>query len=112
MSSNFSHNDNLRDTCANIAQRSYQALEFAAQQQYALDIRWAILCHGAEHLTRPKNIAAKVLPSVQRGESKVLALCQRLKAPNDATRLAPLCGLYRLLYSGKIGKTRCFTLAF
>ena len=42
----------------------------------------------------PKNIAAKVLPSVQRGESKVLALCQRLKAPNDATRLATLCGLY------------------
>lgn len=88
LSLRFHQADNLRDTRENIGKRTLNALSYAANQNYATIVRWAITCHATEQLARPKNIIAKRISLPTQQQSAVRELCKRMRAPNDFSRLA------------------------
>ncbi len=82
--------DNLKDAEPVIGKRIENALEHAAKRNLSIRIRWAIICHALENNLRPKNLVAKVIINPQRETSNTVLLNQRLKVPNDFTRVSEL----------------------
>ncbi|MBE9608030.1 multifunctional CCA addition/repair protein [Chitinilyticum piscinae] len=66
-------------------------LDYCAQQQYPLAVRWAALCHDLGKAATPPDILPRHIGHEARGVPLVEALCERLRVPVDCRELAVLC---------------------
>lgn len=90
----FHNNDNMLDVSSSIGIRTLTALEYAAKQHYAGEIRWAIVLHAIDSNSRPKNIIAKVISKKSGNDNAIKMISERLKVPNDYSELASLVAYY------------------
>lgn len=90
----FHNSDNMLDVSSSIGKRTLLALEYAAQQNYSGEVRWAIVLHAIDSNGRPKNIMAKVLRTKSNNDNSVKTISKRLRVPNDYGDLAGLVAYY------------------
>lgn len=104
LDSRFLQHDNMLDVSSAIGQRTLNALRYAADRQLPVVTRWAIVTHGLDSFTQPKNVPTKVVRETgtsHRGDKNkkdsnqlINTLCERMKVPNEFRSLAILGANY------------------
>ena len=82
--------DNMRAVEPGIGARTQAALAWAARNNLAGEIRWAICCHALGNAAQPLNIGSVQINLDAPATRSVQELCARLHAPNNHARLAEL----------------------
>jgi tRNA nucleotidyltransferase (CCA-adding enzyme) len=72
------------------------ALDYAAQQQFSLPVRYAVLMHDLGKGTTPKELLPSHIGHDARGAELVTLVSQRLRAPNDCKALAYLVAKFHI----------------
>lgn len=63
-------------------------IDYAAQQNFSLPVRFAALMHDLGKGTTPKDMLPRHIGHEERGVSLVKDVCKRLRVPNDCKELA------------------------
>lgn len=72
------------------------ALDYAAQQQFSLPVRYAVLMHDLGKGTTPKEVLPSHIGHDARGAELATTVSKRLRAPNDCRELAYLVAKFHI----------------
>jgi len=72
------------------------ALDYAAQHQFSLPVRYAVLMHDLGKGTTPKEVLPRHIGHDVRGAELVTAVSKRLRVPNECRELAYLVAKFHI----------------
>jgi tRNA nucleotidyltransferase (CCA-adding enzyme) len=72
------------------------ALDYAAQHQFSLPVRYAVLMHDLGKGTTPKEMLPRHIGHDARGAEMVTSVSQRLRTPNECKELAYLVAKFHI----------------